>query len=196
MDRTIDDETLIAFLDGELDESALDRVEAALPTEPEAVRALCELQRSAIAMRAVLDEAAADNLPALQPPTLRPGWQRVVAVAAMLALALTTGLTVGSYNERQDLAARQQAARADEAIGSRTLQVALENNISHATAEWRNPDSGTTGTVTPVRTYLNAQEQYCREYEVTRAAVDGIARVNGVACRENTGEWRVRAVYY
>lgn len=80
---------------------------------------------------------------------------------------------------------------ADRAAASKTAQSTLENNRIGQTASWRNPDSGNSGTYTPISTYRNASGQDCREYETT-ITVDGkTERATGRACRESNGTWRI-----
>ncbi len=56
---------------------------------------------------------------------------------------------------------------------------------------WKNPDSGTYGTVTPTRTYNSDQGQYCREYQQT-VYIDGKPQKGyGTACRQPDGSWKI-----
>lgn len=81
--------------------------------------------------------------------------------------------------------------RADRAFLQRTTQNALEFNPSGQAAGWANPDSGHSGTVTPVQTYQSASGQNCRQFE-TAFNVDGREeRATGRACRGQDGVWRV-----
>ncbi len=81
--------------------------------------------------------------------------------------------------------------KADRLYAERTAQSALETGRSGQTTTWRNPDSGHTGTVTPVRTYQTASNQACREYETT-VTIDGREeRAMGRACRQADGTWKI-----
>jgi len=73
----------------------------------------------------------------------------------------------------------------------RTAQGALEKNRSGTTSTWRNPDSGNSGDVTPVKTYQTASGQYCREYQQTVVINGKSQRAYGRACREPDGSWRI-----
>jgi surface antigen len=56
---------------------------------------------------------------------------------------------------------------------------------------WKNPDSGTYGTVTPTRTYNSDLCQYCREYQQT-VYIDGKPQKGyGTACRQPDGSWKI-----
>lgn len=70
------------------------------------------------------------------------------------------------------------------------MQRALETAPAGRAVTWRNPDSGNTYTVRPVKTYYSNQ-QPCREYS-TRALIGGKSQeIYGKACRQQDGSWRV-----
>ncbi|MBM3566006.1 MAG: glycine zipper 2TM domain-containing protein [Alphaproteobacteria bacterium] len=80
---------------------------------------------------------------------------------------------------------------ADKAMAQRTAQTSLESNRTGQTSSWRNPDSGHSGTYTPVSTYRSAGGQDCREYETT-VTIDGrTERATGHACRGPNGQWQI-----
>ena len=68
---------------------------------------------------------------------------------------------------------------------------ALEAVPSGQSVAWQNPDSGNTGTVTPVKTYQTATGQYCREYTQTITIGGEKHKSYGTACRESDGSWRI-----
>jgi surface antigen len=81
--------------------------------------------------------------------------------------------------------------KADKAYAQRTAQDALEYNKVGQAATWRNPDSGHSGTVTPVSTYRSAEGADCREFE-TQIYVDGKQEKGvGTACRQPDGSWKI-----
>ena len=81
--------------------------------------------------------------------------------------------------------------RADRQAMARTSHNALENNPVNQTSTWRNPDSGHSGTVTPVKTYQTASGQNCREYQQT-VTIDGkTENAYGTACRQSDGTWKI-----
>jgi surface antigen len=74
---------------------------------------------------------------------------------------------------------------------SETLQYALENTRTNEAAAWVNPDTGRSGTLTPVRTFQNSEGQYCREY-VTTIIIGGEEQQGyGMACRQPDGSWLI-----
>ncbi|MGB3810123.1 MAG: RT0821/Lpp0805 family surface protein [Parvibaculum sp.] len=56
---------------------------------------------------------------------------------------------------------------------------------------WRNPDSGTYGDVTPVRSYNSDSGQYCREYQQTIYVGGKKENGYGTACRQPDGSWKI-----
>lgn len=81
--------------------------------------------------------------------------------------------------------------KADKQYAQRTTQDALEYNKVQQTSTWRNPDSGNSGTVTPVNTYRTSEGADCREFE-TSIYVDGEqAKGTGTACRQSDGTWKI-----
>lgn len=75
------------------------------------------------------------------------------------------------------------------------VALALETRVSGKPATWRNPDSGSYGTVEPVRTFRAANGQWCREYIQTAdlaAELFQPARRRAIACRDPDGQWRTR----
>ncbi len=70
---------------------------------------------------------------------------------------------------------------------------ALEHAPDHQSVIWQNPNNGTQYQVTPVNTYESQPGTYCREY--TSQAVIGGRRqqVQGTACRQPDGSWRIQS---
>lgn len=72
-----------------------------------------------------------------------------------------------------------------------TTHDALENQPSGQPSSWKNPDSGHSGSITPVKTWQRADGQYCRDYTQS-IVIDGkVEEAAGTACREDSGLWRI-----
>lgn len=80
--------------------------------------------------------------------------------------------------------------RADQQYMSQSTQSALERGPAGAPVEWRNPDSGHYGTVTPQRAYQD-NGTYCREYTQTVNVGGRSERAYGTACRQPDGTWQI-----
>jgi surface antigen len=101
-------------------------------------------------------------------------------IAAGVLLGGLAGGVAGSYLDDQD---KRTAAA--------TTQQALESQPSGSTSTWRNPDSGHSGSVTPIRTYQASNGQYCREYEQTVTIGGKPQKSYGTACRQPDGSWQL-----
>ena len=56
---------------------------------------------------------------------------------------------------------------------------------------WRNPDSGNYGSITPMRDGTTASGLYCREFRQTITVGGERADGYGTACRQPDGTWRI-----
>ena len=74
---------------------------------------------------------------------------------------------------------------------TQTFQYALENNKTNTSAAWVNPDNGHSGTLVPIRTFVNDEGQYCREYVATIIIDDEEHQGQGTACRQGDGTWLI-----
>lgn len=120
------------------------------------------------------------GLGALAGSQIGGGSGRLAAVAIGTLAGAYLGSEIGQSLDRADQAAMQQNANNT-----------LEYGRTGQTTQWRNPDSGHSGTFTPTRTYSSASGQPCREYE-SEIFVDGQSeRVVGQACRQSDGTWRI-----
>jgi surface antigen len=97
--------------------------------------------------------------------------------------ALLGGLIGGALGDRLDAADRAQASVA--------ASQALESVPTGHSVAWRNPDSGHSGVVTPVRTYQTATGQPCREYTQTITIGGARHQSYGTACRQPDGSWKL-----
>lgn len=81
--------------------------------------------------------------------------------------------------------------RADRAYMGETTYNALENGRSGQPVQWRNPDSGNYGTVTPQAAYQQ-NNLTCREYSQTVYIEGRSQQAYGTACRQPDGSWQIR----
>jgi surface antigen len=108
------------------------------------------------------------------------GSGRIVATAIGTLAGAMIGSEIGKSLDRADqLAMAEAEEKAHTApIGEKIV--------------WSNPDSGHSGSVTPIRDGRNAQTNaYCREYQTT-VLIDGEEQAAfGTACRQPDGSWKV-----
>ncbi len=108
------------------------------------------------------------------------GTGQLAAVAIGTLAGAYVGSEVGKSLDRADRAAMQQ-----------TTQSSLESTPSGTTTEWRNPDSGNSGTITPQPAYESSSGQYCREYQQTIVVGGQTENAYGTACRQPDGTWKI-----
>ncbi len=212
-DHRIDEQLLVAYVDGELDTDSCERVESALARDAamrERIRRLREsadtlrgayqqhLYRPPDAILALLGDAVADDRPGRR-ARVKPGARRrtlrgpIAAVAASVAAFSFGWLLNGSgtlppVNEsRPELAAT--IARIETYPG---FQNTLETTPSGMSAEWSlagESNSAIHPTLTPIRSYRLVDGRYCREFLLD----EGGRTHSGVACREG-GSWEIRQI--
>jgi surface antigen len=81
--------------------------------------------------------------------------------------------------------------RADRLAAANTAQQTFEYSKTGETGTWRNPDNGHSGTVTPTKTYQQADGSYCREYQQTVTVGGKTEQAYGTACRQPDGSWKI-----
>lgn len=76
----------------------------------------------------------------------------------------------------------------DGVLATAAKQATLEDALDNETRGWRNPSTGSFGTVTPLRTTGNGG---CREYRETVVHDGREATRGGTACKNAAGLWVV-----
>jgi surface antigen len=108
------------------------------------------------------------------------GRGRLVAVAIGTLAGALMGQDVGRTLDE-----------ADKLIMAKNAQYALENTPSNSSTPWRNPDTGNSGAITPVKTYKESSGRYCREYHQTVNIGGEDQQAYGTACRQPDGSWKI-----
>jgi len=102
--------------------------------------------------------------------------------------AIAAGTLLGGYLGKQVGASLD---RADMAYYNNTAQKTLETAKTGTTSSWSNPDSGNSGTITPIKTYQASSGSYCREYTQTINVGGKLEKGYGKACRKSDGTWQI-----
>ena len=108
------------------------------------------------------------------------GTGQLVGVAAGALLGAFIGNSVG-----------ESLDKSDQMYANQKAQKTLENGQSGQTQQWRNPDSGHSGTITPIKTYQSQNGQYCREFQQTVNIGGEVQKAYGTACRQPDGSWKI-----
>jgi surface antigen len=192
---------LMRLADGELDHAAAIAVAAGCHQDPAARSHIAALAADQAVLRAAfppdgagLHRVEAAIAAAFDARHRRAGrsWRIALPIAASVLTALVVGAGSVLVAERraEDAAARVVAAFAqDRQLSVAAFVEALDRQMSGRSVAWRNPDSGSSGAITPLRTFRAADGRYCREYEQTLDAGGAKERVTGIACRD-AGAWR------
>ncbi|MBT8126959.1 MAG: glycine zipper 2TM domain-containing protein [Gammaproteobacteria bacterium] len=99
--------------------------------------------------------------------------------AAIIAGTLIGASIGGAIGENMDASDREHVSES------------LETVRTGVPSRWRNPDTGNDFTVVPTRTFETTSGP-CREYTID-AVIDGREEaINGTACRQPDGSWRVQ----
>ena len=79
----------------------------------------------------------------------------------------------------------------DKMMLERSSNKALEYSPAGSATEWRNPDSGNYGYITPSKAYKNDAGTYCREYTQVIVVGGEKQQAYGRACRKPDGHWQI-----
>jgi surface antigen len=101
---------------------------------------------------------------------------------AIAAGVLLGGLLGGALGDSLD--------RADRRYAARSFQHGLEYEPSGGTSYWENPDTGHSGSVTPMDSW-ETRSGPCREFSQSIEIGGRQRTAYGTACRDREGYWRV-----
>lgn len=107
------------------------------------------------------------------------GTGRLAATGAGVLLGALVGSEIGRSMDEVDRMKTNEAV-----VQAHTAPIG-------ETIVWRNPSSGYSGSVTPVRDGVSADGDYCREFRETVSIGDRTEEAYGIACRQPDGSWRV-----
>jgi len=108
------------------------------------------------------------------------GKGKLMATAAGSVLGYILGKEVGATLDKVDQLHAEQ-----------TANEALESNPTGKTSSWSNPDSGNSGTITPMQTSYLTSGEPCREYQQTITVNSETQQTTGKACRNENGIWYI-----
>jgi len=108
------------------------------------------------------------------------GQGKVLATGVGMVIGAFAGASVGRGLDEVDRMKMNQ-----------TYQNSMENTRIGEQSSWKNPDSGNSGSVQPVRTYQNNDGRYCREYQQTITVGGETEKAYGTACRQDDGSWQI-----
>ena len=83
--------------------------------------------------------------------------------------------------------------RWDKTAMHETTYESLSESPSGETSKWSNSSSGNSGSITPIRTYLDEEGRICREYNASLIVDGEVVEGTETACRTETGAWIIRS---
>lgn len=107
------------------------------------------------------------------------GKGQLVGTGVGVLLGALLGSEVGKSLDKADMAYAQQAQ-------ARAYSAPVGQSIT-----WNNPQSGNSGTFTPVRDGYKSSGEYCREYTQVIKVGGETKQGVGTACRNPDGSWQV-----
>jgi surface antigen len=135
------------------------------------------------------------------PPFMRPVAVALLAAAlggcAGLGLPFETAsnqkMTTGSIH-KVSAKAGGSVDKSDWETVRRAVATVAGKDATSDTVDWRNPDTGSTGTIAILGGVTAANDESCRNFATTINDMRGIRRYRGEACRMTNGRWQLFGV--
>ncbi|MBL4692106.1 MAG: hypothetical protein JKY92_02115 [Magnetovibrio sp.] len=216
---TLDESTLIAYVDGELDAGTVRLVESKLNTDQNATQYVEQLREIAALSRIAFNDTLHEAVPqALKDVILRHSiqdstapnsnvvslaprakndWKIALPMAAAVAflfLGLGGGYQYSKSTTENALKLASLTLKQDQSAMTIALNQALEVNMSGDVQTWTNPDTHRSASFTPVRTYQDKTGAFCREYKKELVMAGQAETTFGLACRNDQGQWNTRYI--
>ena len=205
MIRHVDDKTISAFIDGELDPSTMLEVDKLMDVDEQAKDYALKCVRKTALLKSSMNSVLHEDIPEKLIDSIhglpaegarrRKFASHIYRMAAAILLVLmgygsalwvgNGGVVNGSFEISPVL----------DQYGH-VLDAALENNLSGIPGKWQEPGNSTIITVTPVRTFRDADSQYYREYRLQIANSTGRQDVGGLAYRTTGGKWKTKMLFF
>lgn len=189
---------LMRLVDGELPADRVADVARRVRGDRQAADYVTELEADRALLRAAFPPAPAEGSRAAatlerefaarrRRQAARTRWRATVplAASALVAAVLGAGAVMLAEHRAADVAERVLAAQAkDRELMSSAFAEALDRRVSGEAVSWRNPDSGSSGTITPTRTFRSVDGRWCREYRQRLEHGGDTELRTGIACRD------------
>jgi len=205
MTRQFDERTLSAYLDGELDDAAMQEVDEFLQQDAKAREYVLNATRTTAflkaASNAILHEEVPEHLVAAVKSHGDRGGRRKPVVRAVFRIAAAIVLVLFGYGAG-NLLMNNQLGHLPVTVSpvlkqyAHVVDAALEHNLSGTPRKWSEPQQPTMIMVTPVKTYRDSKNTYYREYRLEVIAENEHQQVDGLAYRSSGGKWITKALFF
>ncbi len=212
---SVDDKTLMSYVDGELEAALAERLRARMSSDStlrersrifEDTAGLLDEAFGPV-LRDPMPEAVLDLLGSRSPGTTeRPGpaprspkrqfaWLSFPSLAMAASLLLVVGVSGGYFASR---VMREGAPSSGFSVAfsdaSAGWQKGLDATPSGRAFSVTPVAGGTTQEIVPVATFLDHQDRYCRAFRQTASERPEGVRLRGIACRTAEGGWVTQVV--
>ena len=204
MKRQFDEKQLSAYLDGEMTQERMDRVEEIIRQNRDAQQYILQnamtTARLKQAMGSVLSEAGTDEVESEQNPLpenvvtrkwFGQSWFQLAAAVLIFFIGTGAGLF---YEGKPAKPGFQMSVSAIPAEYQQSINHALEYEKSGKVYNSQLEDLQLT--VTPIRTYKHKNGKYFREYRLEVMAYENRHQIKGLAYRSGPGEWSTTALFF
>lgn len=104
-----------------------------------------------------------------------------------------TALALGAAGSAGGALLAERLTEFDRTAMNETAFNTLQNGASGETATWDSTRTGTQGSITPLRTFLDSQGRICREYDAEVSVQGESVTGRETACMTKAGHWVVFA---
>jgi len=205
MTRQFDERTLSAYLDGELDDAAMQEVDEFLQQDAKAREYVLNATRTTAflkaASNAILHAEVPEHLIAAVKSHGDRGGRRQAVVRTVFRMAAAIVLVLFGYGAG-NLLMNNQLGHLPVTVApvlnqyAHVVDAALEHNLSGTPQKWSEPQQPIMVMVTPVKTYRDSQNTYYREYRLEVIAENQHQQVDGLAYRNSGGKWITKALFF
>ena len=205
MNQKFDEQTLSAYVDGELDPETMHDVETFVETDDNARTYVVNAVKTTARLRALTNKAMFEEVPQHLVEVIRSKpekkQQQKITVHPLFRMAAAILLVLGGFgagsilqrggNEQVPLLSAPLTAQYGHVVDQ-----ALEYNLSGTPRQWQEQEGSIIVLVTPVKTYRDKDGLYYREYRLEVSARQERRQVSGLAYRTRGGKWKTKAVFY
>lgn len=211
--QSITDETIMAYLDGELARSSQHALEEAIQNDSDLRNKVEQYRQNDLKLLQSLSAATETAMPVISIP--RPVLEKTSMLTSITerlrnilpkgnthsyfkpALAFYTlamlglGIAIGNNFPVHDkyFTANQRIFERMQVV-SAAINMALEQELSGARYDWSNIQAGINGGVTPLKTWKNEDNIYCREFKLELTSAKQNNLLTATACRLSAGYWK------
>jgi hypothetical protein len=204
-----DEETLNAYLDGELDRETMGQIDDDMRSNLNVRGYIEKRRRLNRLMGSAFDDIMSRPMPQglerfarSQPYSMeqqRGGWEKISLALAAGITMLSVGFGAGYFTGETRMEKRMLVLETKRVMAVRELELAssraLETTPSGQRVLWESPDARAKSELVPVRTLQTKDKQYCREFKEI-LVIDGEKEVrHGISCREGKAQWKTKVLF-